>query len=122
MKNTELVAMLAPASIAVEGGGGWKFTPLACPESRLPAPQILSMPSVAFFSYPKGGYCDYERWAFLPTSVMALHLLRKMEVRTQMNRYASSVRLVTSRQMRVVGRHAHFRPLLCYPMPAAPLS
>jgi hypothetical protein len=122
MKNTELDAMLAPASIAVEGGGGWKFTPLACPESRLPAPQILSMPSVAFFSYPKSGYCDYERWAFLPTSVMALHLLRKTEVRTQMKRYASSVRLLTSRQMRVVGRHAHFRPLLCYPMPAAPLS
>jgi hypothetical protein len=122
MKNTELVAMLAPASIAVEGGGGWKFAPLASPESRLPAPKILPMPSVAFFSYPKAGYCDYERWAFLPTSVMALQLLRKTEVRTQMERYASSVRLVTSRQMRVVGRHAHFRPLLCYPLPAAPLS
>ena len=122
MNNTELDAMLAPASIAVEGGGGWKFTPLASPESRLPAPKILPMPSVAFFSYPKSGYCDYERWAFLPTSVMALHLLRKTEVSTQMKRYASSVRLVTSRQMRVVRRHAHFRPLLCYPMPAAPLS
>ena len=93
MKNTEVDAMLAPASITVEGGGGWKFATLATPESRLPVPKILPMPSVAFFSYPKSGDCDYERWAFLPTSVM-----------------------------RVVRRHAHFRPLLCYPMPAAPLS
>ena len=122
MKNTEVDARLAPASIAVEGGGGWKFATLASPESRLPAPKILPIPSADFFSYPKSGYCDYERWVFLPTSGMALQLLRKPEVRTQMKRYASSVRLLTSRQMRVVGRHAHFRPLLCYPMPAAPLS
>ena len=122
MKDTEVEAMIAPAGITVEGGGGWKFATLASPESRLPAPKILPMPSVAFFSYPKSGYCDYERWAFLPTSVMALHLLRKTELRTQMERYASSVRLLTSRQMRVVGRHAHFRPLLCYPLPVAPLS
>jgi hypothetical protein len=77
MKNTEVDAMLAPASIAVEGGGGWKFTPLASPESRLPAPKILPMPSVAFFSYPKSGYCDYERWAFLPTSVIGTASLEK---------------------------------------------
>ena len=123
MKDTEVEAMIAPAGITVEGDGVWKFATLASPESRLPAPKILPMPSVAFFSYPKSGYCDYERWAFLPTSVMALHLLRKTEVRTQMEqRYASSVRLVSSCQMRVVRRHAHFRPLLCYPLPAAPLS
>jgi|SRR5215211_2071698 len=123
MNNTEVEAMIAPASIAVEGGGDWKFATLASPESRLPAPKILPMPSVAFFSYPKSGYCDYEGSAFLPTSVMTLHLLRKTEVRTQMEqRYASSVRFLNSRQMRVVGSHAHFRPLLCYPMTAAPLS
>ena len=58
MKNTEVDAMLAPAGIAVEGGGGWKFATLASPERRLPAPKILPMPSVAFFSYPKSGYCD----------------------------------------------------------------
>jgi hypothetical protein len=122
MNNTEVEAMLAPVGIAVEGGGGRKLATLASPESRLPAPKTLPMPSVAFFSYPKAGDCDYERWAFLPTSVMALHLLRKTEVSTQMERHASSVRLVTSRQMRVVRGHAHFRPLLCYPLPAAPLS
>jgi hypothetical protein len=123
MKDTEVEAVVGSAGIAVEGGGGWKFATLASPESRLPDPKTLPMPSVAFFSYPKSGYCDYEGWAFLPTSVMALHLLRKTEVRTQMEqRYASSVRLLNSRQMRVVGRHAHFRPLLCYPMTAAPLS
>ena len=31
MKDTEVEAMIAPASIAVEGDGGWKFTPLASP-------------------------------------------------------------------------------------------
>jgi len=77
MKNTDVDVMLAPASIAVEGGGGWKFATLASPETRLPAPKILPMPGVAFFSYPKSAHCDYERWAFLPTSVMALHLFRR---------------------------------------------
>ena len=122
MKDTEVEAKIAPAGITVEGGGGWKFATLASPETRLPAPKILPMPSVAFFPCPKSGHCDYERWAFLPTSVMVLQLLKKTEVRTQMKRYASSVRLLISRQMRVVERHAQFRSLLCYPMPAAPLS
>jgi hypothetical protein len=94
---------------------------LVSPEGRLAAPKILPMPSAAFFSYPKTG--DYERWAFLPTSVMALHLLRKTEVSTQMKRYASSVRLVSGRQLRVVRTDAQeVRSSLCYPLPAAPLS
>jgi hypothetical protein len=121
MKNTQVEAMIAPAGITVEGGGGWKFAMLEFPESRLPAPKILPMPSAVFFSYSKSS--DYERWAFLPTSVMALHLLRKTEVSTQMERYASSVRLVSSRQLRVVRTDAQeVRSSLCYPMPAAPLS
>ena len=75
MNNTELDAMLAPASIAVEGGGDWKFATLASPESRWLAPKILPIPSAVFFSYPTTG--EHERWAFLSTSVMVLYLLRK---------------------------------------------
>jgi hypothetical protein len=75
MKDTEVEAMIAPASIAVEGDEGWKFTPLASPESRWLAPKILPIPSAVFFSYPTTG--EHERWAFLPTSVMVLYLLRK---------------------------------------------
>jgi hypothetical protein len=119
MKDTEVDAMLAPAGITVEEGGGWKFTTLAFPKSRLPAPKILPIPSADFFSYPKTG--EYERWAFLPTSGIALHLLRKTEVRSQMKCHASSVRLVTSRQLQV-RMGTQVRPLLCYLMPAAPVS
>ena len=45
----------------------------------------------------------------------------KMEVSSQMERYLSSVRLLTSRQLQV-RMGAQVRPLLCYPLPAAPLS
>jgi hypothetical protein len=54
-------------------------------------------------------------------SVVALHLVRKTEVSSHMRYHASSVRLVTSRQLRV-RTDAQVRPLLCYPMPATPLS
>ena len=75
MKDTEVDAMLAPADITVEGGGVCKFATLASPESRWLAPKILPIPSAVFFSYPTTG--EHERWAFLPTSVMVLYLLRK---------------------------------------------
>ena len=52
---------------------------------------------------------------------MALHLSRKTEGRYQMNRHTSSVRFVNRCQL--PGREdAQFSPLLCYPLPAAPLS
>jgi hypothetical protein len=121
MKNIEVDAMVAPVGITVEVGRDRKFATLAFPESRLLAPKILAIPSAVFFSCPKTG--DYERGAFLPTFVMALHLSRKTEVSSQMKRYASSVRLVTGRQMRVVRTDAQeVRSSLCYPLPAAPLS
>ena len=75
MKDAEVEAMIAPAGITVEGDGGWKFATLASPESRWLAPKILPIPSAVFFSYPTTG--EHERWAFLPTSVMVLYLLRK---------------------------------------------
>ena len=55
------------------------------------------------------------------TFAMALHPSRKTEVSSRMERYVSSVRLLTSRQPQV-RMGTRFRPLLCYPLPAAPLS
>jgi hypothetical protein len=142
MKDTELDPVVAPAAITIEAGEGWKFVTLASPESRLSAPKILSTLSAVFY-YPKSE--EYSRWSFLPTPprtimllgckrcsrpvppqqsrafVMALHLVRKTEVSSQMERYAPSVRLVTGRQLQV-STDAQFRPPLCYLVPDAPVS
>jgi hypothetical protein len=121
MKDTQVDAVVTPSGIAVEEGRDRTFVTLASPESRLPAPKMLPMLSSAVFSYPKTG--EHERWAFLSTFVIAVHRLRKTEVSSQMKRPTSSVRLVTTRQMRVVRTDAQeVRSSLCYPLPAAPLS
>jgi hypothetical protein len=55
------------------------------------------------------------------TFAMALHLSRKNGGESsQMKRYVSR-RLLTSRQLQV-RTSTQVRPLLCYPLPAAPLS
>ncbi len=54
------------------------------------------------------------------TFATALHPSRKKEVSSRMERYVSSVGLLTSGQPKV-RRGTRFRPLLCYPPPAAPL-
>jgi hypothetical protein len=121
MKDTALDSVGVPAGINVEEGGGGKVATLVSPESSLLAQKILPTPRAIHCLKAE----EYERWAFLSAlprttmllgckrcsrsappqhsraSVVALHLSRKTEVNSQMKRHASSVRLVTSRQLRV---------------------
>src|SRR5215218_7360119 len=101
MKDTQVDAVVAPAGITVEEGGGWKLVTLASPKSRLPAPKILSTPSAVFY-YLKSEEC--ERWAFLPALPRTTMLLRCKRcsgpVPPQQSR-AFAVALHLSRKMRV---------------------
>ena len=147
MKYTHVETVMAPADITVEEGGGWKFVTLTSPgrAGRLlrrycPCPaQSSTTPESGEYARPLARNASYRPLArdqrrntaktiwqrpdngFGVLQEMALPHPRKTEASSQMTRHTSSERLVNGCQLRE-RENALFYRLLCYPIPAAPLS